>query len=156
MEQNRLELIQTIGEQKTEHQRHIDEVKLEAENRLSTVQSNLVQTIEEQKTEHQRHIDEVKVEAENRLAMVRSNLETQLANQKVRNEAKEKERIASMANMNNEHKTFMAEMIRQQVELETVSSQRWQDKTNQITLIDLRLSKFNTKMEESSTLSLCC
>ena len=112
----------------------------------------LIQTIEEQKAEHQRDIAEVKLEAENGLAMVRSNLETQLTNQKVQNEATDKERRASMANMNSDYKRFMADMIRQQVELETVSSQRWQDKTNQITLIDLRLSKLNTKMEESNTL----
>ena len=112
----------------------------------------LIQTIEEQKAEHQRDIAEVKLEAENGLAMVRSNLETQLTNQKVQNEATDKERRATMANMNSDYKRFMADMIRQQVELETVSSQRWQDKTNQITLIDLRLSKLNTKMEESNTL----
>ena len=112
----------------------------------------LIQTIEEQKAEHQRDIAEVKLEAENGLAVVRSNLETQLANQKVQNEATDKERRATMANMNSDYKRFMADMIRQQVELETVSSQRWQDKTNQITLIDLRLSKLNTKMEESNTL----
>ena len=112
----------------------------------------LIQTIEEQKAEHQRDIAEVKLEAENGLAVVRSNLETQLANQKVQNEATDKERRATMANMNSDYKRFMADMIRQQVELETVSSQRWQDKTNQITLIDLRLSKLNTKMEERNTL----
>ena len=112
----------------------------------------LIQTIEEQKAEHQRDIAEVKLEAANGLSMVRSNLETQLTNQKVQNEATDKERRATMANMNSDYKRFMADMIRQQVELETVSSQRWQDKTNQITLIDLRLSKLNTKMEESNTL----
>ena len=112
----------------------------------------LIQTIEEQKAEHQRDIAEVKLEAANGLAMVRSNLETQLTNQKVQNEATDKERRASMANTNSDNKRFMADMIRQQVELETVSSQRWQDKTNQITLIDLRLSKLNIKVEESNTL----
>ena len=114
------------------------------ENRLE-----FKQTIEELKDQHQRQIDENKVEADNRLTMVQSNLEMQLSIQKVRNEATEKERMANLANMNSEFKTFMTDMIRQHVELESISSQRWQETTNQNSLNNLRLSKFITKMEES-------
>ena len=49
MEQNRLEFIQSIEEQKAQHQRHIDDVKVEAENRLSMVQSNLEMQLSNQK-----------------------------------------------------------------------------------------------------------
>ena len=108
------------------------------------------QTIEELKDQHQRQIDENKVEADNRLSMVQSNLEMQLSIQKVRNEATEKERMANLAIMNSEFKTFMADMIRQHVELESISSQRWQETTNQNSLNSLRLSKCITKTEESN------
>ena len=115
------------------------------QNRLEFIQS-----IEEQKAQHQRHIDDVKVEAENRLSMVHSNLEMQLSIQKVRIEATEKERMANLSNMSIEFKTFMADMIRQHVELESISSQRWQEITNQNTLNNMRLSKFIIKVEEST------
>ena len=108
------------------------------------------QTIEELKVQHQRQIDENKVEAENRLSMAQSNLEMQLSIQKVRNEATEKERAANLAQMSSEFKTFMNDMIRQHVELESISSQRWQESTNQNSLNNMRLSNFVTKMEEST------
>ena len=108
------------------------------------------QTIEELKVQHQRQIDENKVEAENRLSMAQSNLEMQLSIQKVRNEATEKERAANLAQMSSEFKTFMNDMIRQHVELESISSQRWQESTNQNSLNNNRLSNFVTKMEEST------
>ena len=108
------------------------------------------QTIEELKVQHQRQIDENKVEAENRLSMAQSNLEMQLSIQKVRNEATEKERAANLAQMSSEFKTFMNDMIRQHVELESISSQRWQESTNQNSLNNMRLSNFITKMEEST------
>ena len=108
------------------------------------------QTIEELKVQHQRQIDENKVEAENRLSMAQSNLEMQLSIQKVRNEATEKERAANLAQMSSEFKTFMNDMIRQNVELESISSQRWQESTNQNSLNNMRLSNFVTKMEEST------
>ena len=108
------------------------------------------QTIEELKIQHQRQIDENKVEAENRLSMAQSNLEMQLSIQKVRNEATEKERAANLAQMSSEFKTFMNDMIRQHVELESISSQRWQESTNQNSLNNMRLSNFVTKMEEST------
>ena len=117
------------------------------ENRLE-----FKQTIEELKDQHQRQIDENKVEADNRLSMVQTNLEMQLSIQKVRNEATEKERIANLANMNSEFKTFMTDMIRQHVQLESISSQRWQETTNQNSLNNLRLSKSITKLEESNNL----
>ena len=117
MEQNRLEFNQTIGELKDQHQRQIDEIKVEGEHRLSEVQSNF---------------------------------EMQLTNQKVRNEATEKERMANLANMSSDFKAFMADMIRQHVELESISSQRWQETTNQHSLNNIRLSKFVTKTEESN------
>ena len=117
------------------------------ENRLE-----FKQTIEELKDQHQRQIDENKVEADNHLSMVQSNLEMQLSIQKVRNEATEKERMANLANMNSEFKTFMTDMIRQHVQLESISSQRWQETTNQNSLNNLRLSKCITKLEESSNL----
>ena len=117
------------------------------ENRLE-----FKQTIEELKDQHQRQIDENKVEADNHLSMVQSNLEMQLSIQKVRNEATEKERMANLANMNSEFKTFMTDMIRQHVQLESISSQRWQETTNQNSLNNLRLSKCITKLEESNNL----
>lgn len=125
---------------------------MQAEDKEKTEQNRLelINTIEEQKAQHQRHIDEVKLEVENRLTRVKSKLEMQLSNQKVRSEATEKERMANLGNMSSEFKSFMADLIRQQVELETVSSQRWQEITNHNTLNDLRLSKFTNKMEESN------
>ena len=117
-------------------------------NRLEFTQS-----IEELKAQHQHYIDDVKTEAENRLSMVQSNMEMQLSIQKVRNEATEKERMANLANTSTEFKTFMSDMIRQHVELESLSSQRWQEITNQNTLNNLRLSKFIVKVEESIILS---
>ena len=113
------------------------------------------QTVEELKVQHQRQIDENKVEAENRLSMAQSNLEMQLSIQKVRNEATEKERAANLAQMSSEFKTFVNDMIRQHVELESISSHRWQESTNQNSLNNIRLSNFITKMEES-TLSHNC
>ena len=118
------------------------------ENRLE-----FKQTIEELKDQHQRQIDENKVEADNRLTMVQSNLEMQLSIQKVRNEATEKERMANLAIMSSEFKTFMSDMIRQHAELESVSTQRWEETSNQHSLNNLRHSKFVTKMEESKNLS---
>ena len=109
-----------------------------------------MKTIEELKDQHQRQIDENKVEADNRLTEVQSNLEMQLSIQKVRNEATEKERAANLAQMSSEFKTFMNDMIRQHVELESISSQRWQESTNQNSLNNNRLSNFVTKMEEST------
>ena len=121
------------------------------ENRLE-----FKQTIEELKDQHQRQIDENKVEADNRLTMVQSNLEMQLSIQKVRNEATEKERMANLAIMSSEFKTFMSDMIRQHAELESVSTQRWEETSNQHSLNNLRHSKFVTKMEESNNLSHKC
>ena len=112
-----------------------------------------MKTIEELKDQHQRQIDENKVEADNRLSEVQSNLEMQLSIQKVRNEATEKERMANLAIMSNEFKTFMSDMIRQHAELESVSTQRWEDTSNQHSLNNLRHTKFVTKMEESKSLS---
>ena len=111
------------------------------------------QTIEELKVQHQRQIDENKVEADNRLSEVQSNLEMQLSIQKVRNEATEKERMANLAIMSSEFKAFMSNMIRQHAELESVSTQRWEETSNQHSLNNLRHSKFVTKMEESKNLS---
>ena len=108
-----------------------------------------MKTIEELKDQHQRQIDENKVEADNRLSEVQSNLEMQLSIQKVRNEATEKERMANLAIMSSEFKTFMSDMIRQHAELESVSTQRWEETSNQHSLNNLRHSKFVTKMEES-------
>ena len=115
-----------------------------------------MKTIEELKDQHQRQIDENKVEAENRLSMAQSNLEMQLSIQKVRNEATEKERMANLAIMSSEFKTFMSDMIRQHAELESVSTQRWEETSNQHSLNNLRHSEFVTKMEESSNLSHKC
>ena len=112
-----------------------------------------MKTIEELKDQHQRQIDENKVEADNRLSEVQSNLEMQLSIQKVRNEATEKERMANLAIMSSEFKTFMSDMIRQHAELESVSTQRWEETSNQHSLNNLRHSKFVTKMEESKNLS---
>ena len=112
-----------------------------------------MKTIEELKDLHQRQIDENKVEADNRLTEVQSNLEMQLSIQKVRNEATEKERLPNLAIMSNEFKTFMSDMIRQHAELESVSTQRWEDTSNQHSLNNLRHTKFVTKMEESKSLS---
>ena len=112
-----------------------------------------MKTIEELKDQHQRQIDENKVEADNRLTEVQSNLEMQLSIQKVRNEATEKERLANLAIMSNEFKTFMSDMIRQHAELESVSTQRWEETSNQHSLNNLRHTKFVTKMEESKNLS---
>ena len=109
-----------------------------------------MKTVEDLKDQHQRQIDENKVVAENRLSMAQSNLEMQLSIQKVRNEATEKERAANLAQMSSEFKTFMNDMIRQHVELESISSQRWQESTNQNSLNNMRLSNFVTKMEEST------
>ena len=108
-----------------------------------------MKTIEELKDQHQRQIDENKVDADNRLSEVQSNLEMQLSIQKVRNEATEKERMANLAIMSSEFKTFMSDMIRQHAELESVSTQRWEETSNQHSLNNLRHSKFVTKMEES-------
>ena len=112
-----------------------------------------MKTIEELKDLHQRQIDENKVEADNRLTEVQSNLEMQLSIQKVRNEATEKERMANLAIMSSEFKTFMSDMIRQHAELESVSTQRWEETSNQHSLNNLRHTKFVTKMEESKSLS---
>ena len=112
-----------------------------------------MKTIEELKDQHQRQIDENKVDADNRLSEVQSNLEMQLSIQKVRNEATEKERMANLAIMSSEFKTFMSDMIRQHAELESVSTQRWEETSNQHSLNNLRHSKFVTKMEESKNLS---
>ena len=112
-----------------------------------------MKTIEELKDLHQRQIDENKVDADNRLSEVQSNLEMQLSIQKVRNEATEKERMANLAIMSSEFKTFMSDMIRQHAELESVSTQRWEETSNQHSLNNLRHSKFVTKMEESKKLS---
>ena len=59
MEQNRLEFNQTIEELKVQHQRQIDENKVEAENRLSMAQSNLemqlsIQKVRNEATEKER------------------------------------------------------------------------------------------------------
>ena len=115
-----------------------------------------MKTIEELKDQHQRQIDENKVEADNRLTEVQSNLEMQLSIQKVRNEATEKERMANLAIMSSEFKTFMSDMIRQHAELESVSTQRWEETSNQHSLNNLRHTKFVTKMEESKNLSHKC
>ena len=112
-----------------------------------------MKTVEDLKDQHQRQIDENKVEADNRLSEVQSNLEMQLSIQKVRNEATEKERMANLAIMSSEFKTFMSDMIRQHAELESVSTQRWEETSNQHSLNNLRHSKFVTKMEESKNLS---
>ena len=115
-----------------------------------------MKTVEELKDQHQRQIDENKVEADNRLSEVQSNLEMQLSLEKVRNEATEKERMANLAIMSSEFKTFMSDMIRQHAELESVSTQRWEETSNQHSLNNLRHSKFVTKMEESNNLSHKC
>ena len=124
--------------------------------KMEQTRVDLLHTIKRQNVDNQHHIDKVKFEAEYRLGVVRSKLEAALSEQKVQSQATEKQQITKMSNMNSEYKRFMADIMRQQVELETLTSQRWQELANQTTMIDLRLSKFNSRMEESKNSFFVC
>ena len=49
MEQNRLEIIKSLDEQRTLHLNHVDEIKAEAEKHLCSVKTSLESQISNQK-----------------------------------------------------------------------------------------------------------